>query len=326
MHRFANARPAVLLAALVALVAACGDDPAADPAGEDRRPNVVATFSIVGDWCRTVGGEGVELTVLVGPGADVHAYRPTPGDLRSLAEADLVVGVGLGLETWLADLHRSAGSEAEVLHLGEGTDVLQFAGDHVHHGHDHGHDHDHGHGEGAEGETIDPHFWLDPLLAGEALHRLAAGLANIDPGASDGYQLRAEAASLRLADLQREYAPRFADLPAGRRLVVVDHPSLGYLARRFDLEQRSLRKDHAQVPSAGTLVDAVTMIREHDVPALFAEFQFPDEFLHNVAREAGVVVAGPLYTGCLSDADGPAADYEALLRHDLETLLEGLRR
>ena len=256
---------------------------------------VVTTFTILEDMVRNVGGEHVERTTLVGPDGDAHVYEPTPADARALARADLVVANGLGFEGWIDRLVKVSGYRGPVVVASEGTAVLTAAEN-----------------------RPDPHTWQD--LANGRLHvaNIVRALAAADPAHADDYHRRAEAYDRDLAALDREVKSRLIAFPRDRRKVITSHDAFRYFGRAYGIDFRApvgLSTDSA--PSAGEVAALIRQMRDEGIHAVFVENITDPRLVGQLAREAGAVIGGRLYSDSLSGPTGPAPTYLDMFRHNV---------
>lgn len=276
---------------------------------------VVASFSILGDWVRQVGGDRVRVDTLVGSDADAHVFQPSPADARRVAGARLLVVNGLGFEGWLERLLRNAAYRGAVVRVTEGIEPLQAAE------HDHGHRHGHAHGD------VDPHIWQDVAQARHAVQRIAQALCAADAAGCDGYLARATAYTQQLEALDREIRDAWATIPPERRKVVTSHDAFGYYARAYGvrfLPAQGVSTDSQ--PSAAGVARLIRQVQREQVRAIFIERLAGGRLLEQIARETGVrPSAVPLYADALSRPDGPVPDYLALMRHNTRAMVEALR-
>jgi ABC-type Zn uptake system ZnuABC Zn-binding protein ZnuA len=300
-------RSGALLAAvlLLAVVAACGSPEGPDGSGAEGALPVVATTTILADLVRQVGGDRVQVTSLVPKGGEVHTFDPTPTDVRRVAAARLVVANGLGLDDWLADLARDAGTAAPVLRLSEDLPgVTYHSGDH-------------------EDEPANPHLWLDVRHAARYVDRIQEALAAVDPDGAGAYAAGADAYRARLTELDAEIRERLAALPAANRIVISFHDAFPYFASAYGLEIVGTVVDApGQDPSAGEIADLVGVVRASGARAILAEAQFSPRLAGTIAGETGVVVVSDLYTDSVGDP--PADTYEGVMRADTDRLVAAL--
>jgi ABC-type Zn uptake system ZnuABC Zn-binding protein ZnuA len=301
-------RPTGLAAALLAAglaAAGCGSggpDPAAGAA-----VRLVATTPVVADFARTVGGDRVAVTQIIKPGVDPHDYEPSPADLQALADADLVVENGVGLEAWLADTVSAAGYAGPVVDSSQGLAIRQ----------------------GPEGDG-DPHVWHDPRNAQAMVRTITAALVARDPGGRAAYEANAAAYTAKLAALDRATAAKMGSIPPRLRQLVSDHDAFGYYCARYGLTFVG-----SVIPSFDTsaelsgrqLSDLVGKIRATGVKAVFAEASLPPRTAEAVAREAGVEVVGgegSLYADGLGPAGSPGGTYLSAEQHNTDTIVRAL--
>ncbi|MGZ3283996.1 MAG: metal ABC transporter solute-binding protein, Zn/Mn family, partial [Xanthobacteraceae bacterium] len=186
--------------------------PAASARAQDKL-HVIASFSILGDLVRNVGGERVQVGILVGPNGNAHVYAPSPGDARSVADAKLVFVNGLGFEGWLERLVKASGTKAPIIVATKGIKARERVGER-------GHDHDH--------DTADPHAWQSVANAKVYVANIRDALIAADPAGKDVYAANAAAYLARLDALEREVREVIAKVPADRRRVITSHNAFGY--------------------------------------------------------------------------------------------------
>ena len=323
--RVARRTASLLLAlALLCALAGCSDGdggPRADAAGAGAEPpapiRVVVTTSIVADWVANVGGDHVEVFSIVPVGADPHGFQPGARDVAKVADADLVLSVGLGLEqSWLRDLLQNAARDpGAIVELGQVIDPIEFAEAEAGEEHD-----DHGHG------IHDPHFWFDPLRVQRAVSDIAARLAALDPGRADAYRANADAYNARLDELHAWTEEQVGAIPAERRLLVTSHDSLGYFAERYGFKVVGviLSITTEVEPSAAALIELTEEIEKYDVPAVFGETTVSERLAESVATETGAVLVR-LYSGSLGTEGSGAETYIEMLRTNVGRVTEALR-
>lgn len=257
--------------------------------------NVVATFTILGDMVRNVGREHVALTTLVGPDADAHVYEPTPADARALARADLVVVNGLGFEGWIDRLIAVSGYRGPVAVASEGVAALTV-----------------------EGNQPDPHAWQDPANGRLNVANIAAALAAADPAHADHYRRRSRAYDRELAALDMAIRGRLDAFPADRRKVITSHDAFQYFGRAYGIDFRApVGLSTESEPSAGELAALVRQMKDEGIHALFVENITDPRLVEQLAREAGAVIGGRLYSDSLSGPGGPAPTYLDMFRHNV---------
>ncbi|WP_302173774.1 metal ABC transporter substrate-binding protein [uncultured Hydrogenophaga sp.] len=308
-----------LLTALISLpLLAQAQTPTAPPV------RVVASFSILGDWVRTVGGDRVAVDVLVGPGADAHVFQPTPAHARQVGQAQAVFSIGMGFEGWLGRLLKSAAYRGPQVVVSQGIDALregaqkEAKGHKGHKGHNHGHSHDHG--------GTDPHAWQSVTQTLVMVGRVADGLCKADPAGCDTYRANAQAYAGQLKALDQDIRQAWSGVPAEQRKVITSHDAFGYYARdygvRFLAAQGVSTESEASAQGVARLV---RQIRQEKVKALFMESIADPRLMEQIARETGVKPSGALFSDSLSPAGGPAATYIELMRHNTRALVTAAR-
>jgi ABC-type Zn uptake system ZnuABC Zn-binding protein ZnuA len=258
----------------------------------------VATTPHAGDFAREVGGERVDVDVLVPVDADPHDYEPRPSDARAVAEADVLVRSGGEVDAWLDDLVASAGGDAARVTL---IDSVRRAGE-------------------------DPHWWQDPRNVVLAAGRLGTAFGEADPAGQGAYARGAAGYARRVRALDVAIADCMRAVPAGRRKLVTGHDAFGYFARRYDVDVLGsivpALSSSAQ-PSAGDVRRLVAAIRRADVGTIFPESALDQRLERAVARDAGARVGPALYADTLGREDSDGATYLDALRHDAGAIATG---
>ena len=272
---------------------------------------VVASFSILGDLAREVGGERIELHTLVGNDADAHVYQPTPADARTIAQANLVIVNGFGFEGWIDRLVKSSGYRGRVLTASAGVRTLKRA---TEEGHGHGHDHD-----------VDPHAWQDLSNALRYVDNIAQALAKADPEGQSSYLANAAKYKQAIVALDGELKKSFSTIAKEKRKVVTTHDAFGYFSRAYGIAFISpVGVSTDAEPSAADVGRIIKQIRREKIPAVFMESISDPRLLDRIRLESGARIGGVLYSDSLSKADGPAASYLAMMRHNALTLVSAL--
>jgi ABC-type Zn uptake system ZnuABC Zn-binding protein ZnuA len=299
---------AILVASIV--VAGCsGPDAAGGSRGSTPAPDaidVVASTTVLADLVRQVGGTRVNVSSLVPPGGEVHTFDPTPADIARVADADLVMTNGLGLDDWVEDLARDSGAQAPIVALGEDLEGATYL-----------------EGDGQAGAT-NPHLWMDVRNGVRYVERIGEQLAAVDAAHASVYEAGTASYVERLTALDDSAREEIGAIAAEHRKIVSFHDAFPYFAEAYGIEIVGTVIDApGQDPSAGEIADLIDAIRASGARALFGEAQFNPQLARTVAEEAGITVVTDLYTDSLG---GPPADtYEGMVRWDIERVAGALQ-
>lgn len=282
---------------------------------QDRIP-VVATFSILGDFVREIGGDRIVLTVLVGPNGDAHVYTPTPADARRINQARLIVTNGLKFEGWITRLIRSSGTRAAVIEAAKGAATIVV--DETSPAHDHG---DHSHA----GDT-DPHAWQSVANAKIYAANIRDALIAIDPAGDALYRANNLAYLAKLDVLDADIRDLVSAIPPERRKIVTSHDAFGYFGHAYGLKFLAPQgiSTQAEVSAAG-VARLIQQIRRDRIAAVFLENMSDARLAKRIAADTGATVGGTLYADALSGPDGPAGTYIAMMRHNARTIADALK-
>jgi zinc/manganese transport system substrate-binding protein len=265
------------------------------------RVDVVASFSILGDFVSNVGGDRVGVTALVGPDGDVHVYAPAPADARKVAAAKLLVINGLGLEGWLPRLLQSSGSKAPIVTATAGITPLKIGGD------------------------ADPHAWQSVENAKIYVANIRNALAAADPADAEVFRANAEAYLAKLDALDAELRQAVAQIPQGRRKVISTHSAFGYFAAAYGIEfVAPLGVSTDAEASARDIAGIITAIKTQKIPAIFLENISDPRLIQRISAETGARIGGTLYSDSLTGEKGEAPTYIELVRHNIKALTSAL--
>jgi len=271
------------------------------PLRAQEHVSVVASFSILGDFVRNVGGDRVSVATLVGPDGDVHVYTPAPADARKIAEAKLLIVNGLGLEGWLPRLLQSSGSKAPIVIATDGIAPLKA------------------------GSDADPHAWQSVANAKIYVANISAALAAADPADAEVFAENARAYSTKLDGLDREVREAVARIPPDRRKVISTHGAFGYLAAAYGVQFIApLGVSTESEASARDIARIITQIKTEKIPAVFLENISDPRLIRRIAAETGARVGGTLYSDSLTGEKGAAPTYIELVRHNIKALTSAL--
>lgn len=291
---------------------------AALPAAAMAEPlKVVATFSIIGDMARQVGGDRIDLTVLVGPNGDAHVYEPKPQDAARIGAAEVVLANGLKFEGFINRVVEASGTKAPVVELTKGVTPIEAGAD------EHGHE-----AETAEaGHEADDHGAFDPH-AFQSVPNAIIYVANIadafcaaDAAGCDSYKANAAAYTETLKALDTELRAAVAAIPEGKRTIITSHDAFGYFAKEYGitfLAPEGISTDAEA--SAADVAKLIDQVREDSASAVFVENVSNPRLIEQIAKETGLKVGGALYSDALSAADGPAATYADMMRYNIRTI------
>jgi zinc/manganese transport system substrate-binding protein len=274
---------------------------------------VVASFSILGDMVRNVGGERIELVTLVGPNGDAHVYSPTPADGRRLTEAKVVFTNGLKFEGWIDRLIKSSGTKAARVEAAQGVKPLKGEEG----GHGHGHHHDHG--------GADPHAWQSIGNAKTYVANIRDALIAADAAGKEAYEANAGAYLKRLDELEAEVKSLVASIPAERRRIITSHDAFRYFEAAYGIDFVSPQGVSTESEaSAKDVARIIQQIRRDRIVAVFVENVSDARLMERIAKETGAKIGDRVYSDALSEPNGPAGTYIDMMRHNIRAFSAAL--
>lgn len=291
------------VSSLVFFLAACGSAQETKPAGEEKL-QVVTTFYPMYDFTKHVAQDLAEVSVLVPSGTDTHGFEPSAKDVAKIQEADVFVYNSVEMETWVPSILETIDStDIVIVDASEGIELL---------------DGDHGH-------EVDPHIWLDPVLAQDEVMNIKEGLVEADPENEADYTKNAEAYQVELQELDAEYAAAFEN--AENRLFVTQHAAFAYLAERYDLEQISIAGLSTDAePSPSELAEMTEFIQNQNVDYIYFGKSTSSNISETLANETDteLAVLDPI-EGITKEDQEAGIDYVTAMRNNLEALKLSIR-
>lgn len=271
-------------------------------------PKVVASFSILGDLVHQVGGDDIELVVLTPVGAEVHEWELTPDNFIALEDADLVFYNGYQLEQWMRQVQATVGNRAPLVPVAEASEYPTHpivTGEHT-------------------GEP-DPHLWMDPRATAAYLEVIADHLAELHPEAANEFQARATAAEETLAALHEEISGKLGRVPEERRILFTTEAAFVYFAEAYGFRHDGVWGSNAESEgSPQQIMRIVEMIDKKRPGVLFWESTLSDRYVRSISADTETAIAGPLYVDSLSEPDGDASNYVAMMRHNANLIRRAL--
>ena len=268
---------------------------------QETKIPVIATFSILGDLVKNVGGDRIEVTTLVGPNSDTHVYAPTPADAKKVAGAKVVFVNGLGFEGWITRLAKASGSKAPTVTASKGVKSRKME--------------EEGH------QVTDPHAWQSIANAKIYIGNIRDGLAAADPAGKGAYEANAGAYLAKLDALEAEVKDAIGKIPADRRRIITSHDAFGYFGAAYGIE--FIAPEGVSTETAASAKDVakiITQIRKQKIPAVFMENITDSRMMEQIAKESGAKIGGSLFSDALSDAKGPAATYIDMMHNNIRQL------
>jgi len=282
---------------------------------ENQKLKVLATTTIVADVVAQIGGEAIELVVLLPPGTDPHTFDPAPQDVASVADAQVVFANGAGLEEFLEPLLESAGAENKVIYLSEGIPLLQFDSVHDEDDPEHGN------------ENADPHTWTDPNNILIWVNNIEQAISELDPNNSDLYKQNAEIYAAEIKELDAWIREQVEQIPIESREIITDHVQFAYFAEEYGFNQiGAIISGYSTLaePSAQELASLEDAIKEYNVKAIFVGKTVNPSLANRIAADTGIQIVF-LYTGSLTEKGGEADTYLDYIRYNVSAIVNALQ-
>ena len=269
------------------------------------KKRVVTTFTIIAEMAQNVAGDKATVTSITKPGAEIHGYEPTPGDIVKAQKADLILWNGLNLERWFEKFFRNIRNVPSAV-LTEGIEPIGIE-------------------EGPYLGKPNPHAWMSLQNAVIYVENIRKALVKLDPANEAAYTANATAYLAQFKAIEDRVAAKIQRVPEAQRWLVTSEGAFPYLARSLGLKQLFLWAVNADQQGTPQQVQKVIdSVRANKIPVVFSESTVSAKPARQIAAETGARYGGVLYVDSLSDAKGPVPTYLRLLEHDVETIVKGL--
>jgi ABC-type Zn uptake system ZnuABC Zn-binding protein ZnuA len=303
--------PFILLIAFLFSLNACNAAPSPSEGG-NQKLQVVATTTIVGDVVANIGGDAIQLTVLLPVGTDPHGFDPTPQDIAKVAEADLLIINGAGLEQFMDNLLQNAGGDTQVVDASKGIQLIQITKTDT---------------QGNQVSKGDPHTWIDPNNVIIWVENISKALSESNPENAAVYKSNAQKYTIKLKELDTWIQNQVSEIPVGDRKLVTDHAMFGYFATRYGFEQIG-----AVFPGFSTMAEPAAQeiaaledaIKAYGVKAIFVGNTINPSLANQIAKDTGIKVV-TIYTGSLSESGGEAGTYLDYMRYNVSAIANALK-
>jgi ABC-type Zn uptake system ZnuABC Zn-binding protein ZnuA len=269
-----------------------------------EKPLVISSASIFADMASAIGGDLIESQSIVPIGGDPHIYEPTPGDVRILVRADLILQNGMTFEGWITDLIKNSGSKAPVVTITEG--IIPITSE-------------------MHQNAVDPHAWMEPVNGKIYAHNIKAALLQLLPDDHEQITRQYEEYVAQLEELDQYIKTNIARIDTSKRILITSHDSFHYYGRRYGLQLESVlgTSTDADVRTSD-LMRLNQVIEAHKIPVVFIESTINPKLLNQVAADNGISIGGKLYSDSLGDKDSPASTYLKMIRHNTDVIVGGL--
>ncbi|ODR95514.1 iron-binding protein [Methyloceanibacter stevinii] len=306
MARRARILPAIVAVLGVSVLAGCGDQdsaPKGADAGNDKF-RVVTTFTVIQDIAQNVAGDAAVVDSITKPGAEIHDYQPTPGDIVKAQHADLVLWNGFNLERWFEKFFQNVKDVPSVV-VSDGVEPMGIT-------------------EGPYNGKPNPHAWMSPASALQYVENIRKALVEYDPKNAEIYNKNAAVYADKIKAMDAPLRKRLAAIPEDKRWLVTSEGAFAYLARDYDMREAYLWPINADQQGTPQQVrHVIELVKENGIPVVFSESTVSDRAAKQVAKESGASYGGVLYVDSLSNEGGPVPTYLDLLRVTVDTVAKG---
>src|SRR5687768_10389237 len=271
---------------------------------EIKKPFVVASASMFSDMAANIGGDLIETATIVPIGGDPHIYEPTPGDVRLLLKADLVLQNGLTFEGWIKELIQNSGSKATAVTITEGITPIVSE---------------------KHQNATDPHAWMEPVNGKIYAHNIKEALIRLLPEKESQIISQYEAYIKQLDDLDKYIQENISKIEPSKRILITSHDSFHYYGKRYGVRLESVlgTSTDADVRTSD-LMRLNQVIRENNIPVVFIESTINPKLLNQVASDNKISIGGKLYSDSLGEPDSPANTYINMVRYNTDVIVKGL--
>ncbi|WP_019222174.1 metal ABC transporter solute-binding protein, Zn/Mn family [Bartonella rattaustraliani] len=278
----------------------------------DHKIKVIASFSILADFVKNIGGDHISLTTFVGPNASIHTYEPTPRDAQALKNSHIIFVNGLHLEGFIDRLITASGTKARLVKVSANISPLENKNQdkntqHYHH------------------DSLDPHAWQTIPNAEIYVQNIATAFCEMDKKSCANYRKNAESYIQKLEAMQETLKSKIATIPKDKRVIITSHDAFGYFAQEYGFTILAPQNSSSEAEaSAADVVQLIKQIKTNKAAALFVENISNPRLIKQISKETGLKIGGTLYSDALSNENGPAATYLDMMEHNVKTIIDAI--
>ena len=271
-----------------------------------QKKTLVASASMMADMAENIAGDLVDVKYIVPRGQDPHLYKPTPSDVIMVQNADMIIINGLTFEGWIAKLIANSGTKASTKTITEGITPIQSS---------------------KYKNSFDPHAWMDVNLVQTYILNIKNALIELLPEHTETFEANFTTYSMKLKRLDSYIKNQIESIPESQRILITSHDAFEYFGRRYGLQLEAIVgiSTEAEVQPSD-IIRVHKVIKESRVPAIFMESTINPKILQQIAKDNNIVIGGELYADSLGDKDSPASTYLKMLKHNIDTIVNGLTR
>ncbi|RXJ04012.1 metal ABC transporter substrate-binding protein [Anaerobacillus alkaliphilus] len=281
----------------------CSSEEATSPGEEAEGLTIITSFSVLDDIIKNVIGDRGTVSYIIPIGEEPHEYEPVPSDYRKVSEADVFYVNGLDLEEWLEKVVSNV-SDTEIVTLSDGVTPIPLVGD----------------------DEADPHAWLNPKNVITYVENLVADLVARDPGGEDIYRANAEAYIQELEELDTWIREQVAIIPEQQRVIIVSENAFKYFGEEYGFHTDGIWEINSlEEGTPQQFARLAEVIKDRNVPAVFVETTVDTRYMETVSKEAGVTIAGEVYTDAVGKEGSGAETFIKMIKHNVNVFVDGLK-
>jgi len=274
--------------------------------------HIVVTTGIIEDVLENIVGDSAEVSAIMGPGTDPHIYRPTPGDVDLLNEADVIIANGLHLEGKMADMLDKYGREKPVFFVSDGVeehDLIKSAD---------------------FADSYDPHIWFDSRIWMKGMSYVIEELIKLDTACAEYYEKNFQSYSEEVRKSDLMIISRLDAIPKDKRILITSHDAFSYFGRRYNIDVKGIQgiSTNSEV-GLKDISDMVNFVIERSIPSIFVETSTSQKTAQSIvdgclAKGYDLRLDGPLYSDALGEPDSEGGTYLGMIKSNVRTISQGL--
>lgn len=271
-----------------------------------EKPKIIATASMIADMAKHIIGDKFEVTTIVPIGKDPHTYEPTPSDVTTVADADVIFKNDLTFEGWLLKLIENSGTKANVVKVTDGVQVIKSL---------------------TYSNSADPHAWMNVLNGIIYAENIKNAIVKYDATNKDFYEKNFVAYKAKLEGLDKYIQEQIQTIPKSQRILITSHDAFQYYGRKYGIQLESILGTSTEAQAqTSDIVRLDKVIKKNNVPAVFIESTVNPKMLQGLASSNDITIGGSLYADSIGDKDSDAPTYYDMLKYNTDVIVKALSR